>query len=183
MKRIAIMGCSGSGKSTLARALGQELGLPVHHLDSYYWLPGWMEPDRDEFRETLEGLYARDEWIIDGGYVGMDTNDVKFKRADLFVVFDRPVWLSIWRVLKRRLKYRNRTRPDMGPDCPEKVDLEFLMFIWNYRRDHWPRVQSRLAQYGVRVITLESDPYVPELAAKIRALSASAQTSPANPEA
>lgn len=40
MQRVAVVGCIGSGKSTVARALGTTLGIPVFHLDSFWWQPG-----------------------------------------------------------------------------------------------------------------------------------------------
>jgi adenylate kinase family enzyme len=41
--RIHITGNAGSGKTTLAIALGQLIGLHVHHLDSIVWQPGWKK--------------------------------------------------------------------------------------------------------------------------------------------
>lgn len=29
--------------------------------------------------------------------------------------------------------YHNKTRPDMNEECPEKIDLEFIIWVWNYR--------------------------------------------------
>lgn len=46
--RIAVIGYSGSGKSTLAARLGAAYGVPVLHLDSVHWLPGWVERPREE---------------------------------------------------------------------------------------------------------------------------------------
>ncbi len=37
MRRVVIMGPGGAGKSTLARTLGERTGLPVFHLDQYFW--------------------------------------------------------------------------------------------------------------------------------------------------
>ena len=41
--KIAILGTSGSGKSTLAKRLGEAYGLPVLHMDTVHFLPGWVE--------------------------------------------------------------------------------------------------------------------------------------------
>lgn len=44
MKRVVIAGCPGAGKSRAARTLSDLTGLPVIHLDSHYWQPGWQRP-------------------------------------------------------------------------------------------------------------------------------------------
>lgn len=41
-----MLGPCGAGKSILATQLGKRLDLPVIHLDSEYWRPGWIEPRR-----------------------------------------------------------------------------------------------------------------------------------------
>jgi hypothetical protein len=38
----------------------------------------------------------------------------------------------VWRVLKRVVKHRGETRPEMPDGCPEKLNLAFLLWIWNY---------------------------------------------------
>ena len=43
MQRVMIVGQPGSGKSTLARRLGQLTGIPVVHIDTIHWQPGWVE--------------------------------------------------------------------------------------------------------------------------------------------
>ena len=107
MKRIAIMGCSGSGKSTLARALGERLILPVYHLDQLYWKPGWVESDWDEFEQKVEEILARDAWIIDGGYSKADPDERRYSDVDALILFDRSVWLCLWR--RRRDRQCHRT--------------------------------------------------------------------------
>ncbi|MNP06465.1 topology modulation protein [compost metagenome] len=49
--KIMTIGSSGSGKSTFSRKLGEELSIPVYHLDAYYWQPGWVETPREEWIE------------------------------------------------------------------------------------------------------------------------------------
>lgn len=42
MQRVMIIGQPGSGKSTLAREMGKHTGLPVVHIDTIHWQPGWV---------------------------------------------------------------------------------------------------------------------------------------------
>lgn len=47
MRRIAVVGCGGAGKTRFAAELGQLLGLPVIHLDRFYWKPCWVPSTRE----------------------------------------------------------------------------------------------------------------------------------------
>ena len=40
-KKILIVGTSASGKSTFARKLAAKTKLPLIHIDSIMWQPGW----------------------------------------------------------------------------------------------------------------------------------------------
>ena len=80
-----MIGCIGAGKSTVALRMGAATGLPVVHLDRYYWREGKYRitgPNsvaertvpRPAFRELQERLADADAWIIDGNYIGdLDT--------------------------------------------------------------------------------------------------------------
>lgn len=157
MQRIVILGCSGSGKSTLAHRLGEKLRLPVVHLDALFWQPGWVESDPAVFRGRVAAAVAGDRWVCDGGY--SKTFDLRFPRADTVIRLDRPRWLCLWRVTLRWLKHWRRTRPDMGPGCPEKVDLAFYPFIWNWRGRTRPKIEAGLDRYAPDTprIVLRSD--------------------------
>ena len=146
MKRVLIIGSGGAGKSALAIQLGPVLGIPVIHLDRLYWKNGWQKPDRDAWRETISRLVAGDEWVMDGNYGG--TLDIRIPTADTVVYLDFPPLLCLWRVIKRRFQYRECDRPDMAPGCPEKIDLEFLKWIWNFRRDRKPGILTSVEMYG-----------------------------------
>ncbi len=128
--KIAILGHSGSGKSTLARQLGEKYGLPVLHFDSIHFLPGWVETDRPYKRKKVtEFLDANPEgWVIDGNYLKICAQR-RFEEADRILYLDFPRRVCLPRVLKRWLKYRGKTRPDMGEGCEEKVDREFLLWV------------------------------------------------------
>jgi adenylate kinase family enzyme len=130
MRRVAIIGSSGSGKSTLAHRLGRITGLPVVHIDALFWLPGWRERERAEFDGLLAEAVAADRWIIDGNY-GRTMPD-RLAAADTIVWLDLPRWVCLWRIVKRRIRYHNQSRPDLGGGCVEKIDREFLAWVWNY---------------------------------------------------
>ena len=142
MKRIVIIGCGGAGKSTLARQLGEKLDLPVVHLDSIFWLPGWVEMDRDEFDRRVREEMAKEKWIIDGNY--NRTMPERIARCDTVIYLDFSRITCLYGIFKRLLTNLGKTRPDMGRGCKEKIDLEFLVWAWNYNKKHQQRYYKLL---------------------------------------
>ena len=138
MKRVLVIGPGGSGKSTFARRLGQILDIEVKHLDRHYWRAGWTKPSNEEWLKTVDQLISADAWIIDGNFGG--TLAQRVARCDTIIFLDMPRLLCLWRVTKRRLLYRNRSRPDMAEGCNEKLDLEFISWVWNYSNRSRPNV-------------------------------------------
>lgn len=145
MKRVAIIGPGGAGKSTMARELGDILGIETIHLDALYWKPGWVETLKDDWARIQRDLVKRDAWVIDGNYGG--TMDIRLEAADTIIFLDMPRMHCIRHGIQRRWTYRGKTRPDMGPGCPEKVDLMFLKWIWNYPKTRRPGILGRLSRY------------------------------------
>ena len=123
MQRLLIIGCSGGGKSTLSRKLSEKLALPLTHLDVLFWKPGWTESTYDEFRPKIAAVTATDRWIIDGNFSA--TFDIRMPRADTIIWIDQPRSLCMGRVLRRAVTQLGRTREDVAPGCPERLDLEF----------------------------------------------------------
>lgn len=126
-----IIGPGGSGKSTLAGRLGQQLGLPVIHLDQLYFGPNWTPAPREEWHRIHSELVSRGSWIMDGNLNQGGTLDGRIRAADTIVFLDMPRLLCVWRVLKRYLQNRGRTRPDMAQGCPERLNWEFARWIWS----------------------------------------------------
>ncbi|MBX3446302.1 MAG: topology modulation protein [Parvibaculaceae bacterium] len=157
MRRILIIGCSGGGKSTLARKLGERLSLPVTHLDKLWWQPGWVELGHEAFLPIIENLVAGDGWVIDGNY--SDTFPMRLARADTVIWIERSRLQNLIRAFGRFLLLRGTVRPDVGEGCPEKFDLEFARYIWNYNRDVAPRMEAAIREFGAHVnfIRLRSD--------------------------
>lgn len=144
IRRVLIFGSMGSGKSTLAKRLGAVLNLPVIHLDSHFWRPNWVEPDRETWRAQQRELVQASEWIMDGNYSA--TLDERWPYADTIIFVDQPRLLCLWRVVKRRIMYHGRSRPDLAPDCPEKLDRVAFEFVWTYPKKRRPTMLKRLAE-------------------------------------
>jgi adenylate kinase family enzyme len=155
VQRVLVIGVGGSGKSTLARKLAAALQLPLIHLDAQHWKPGWTPTPADEWRRQVQALVAQSHWVMDGNYGG--TLDLRLARADTVVFLDLPRYVSLWRVLKRSLRYWGRSRPDMAPGCPERLSWEFVGWVWNYRTRRRPGILRKLAELEeTRVIILTS---------------------------
>jgi adenylate kinase family enzyme len=130
MQRILVIGSGGSGKSTFSVRLGRLLRIPVIHLDTLYWSPGWVEPDKTDWARTVRQVIEQDSWILDGNYSG--TLAERIEACDTVIFLDIVRLVCVWRVLKRAISHRGRTRPDMSAGCPERLNLAFLLWIWNY---------------------------------------------------
>lgn len=133
MERILIIGCGGAGKSTLARQLGEKLELPVVHLDKLFWKPGWVEESFEEFDRKLAIELEKTRWIMDGNF--NRTMPQRLSKCDTIIYLDFSRWACLWGVVRRIITTYGTVRPDMGDGCPERFDLNFLRWVWNYNRD------------------------------------------------
>ena len=143
MRKILLIGSGGSGKSTLAARIAARTGLPLIHLDTLFWKPGWKEMPREEWKQIVVELLQRDSLVMDGNYGG--TLDVRLAACDGVVFLDLPAIVCLWRLLKRRIRFHGTPRPDMSADCAERLSWSFVRWIWSYRKDRRPRLLEKLA--------------------------------------
>jgi len=158
MKKIIVIGSGGSGKSTLARSLGEKLNIQVYHLDALFWKPNWVGVPKDEQRIVQNELVRKQQWIIDGNYGG--TMDIRIKAADTIIFLDIHRIICVYRAFKRRIQYRNRTRPDTAEGCEERLDFQFLKWIWVYPKTKKPDILKNLEELSTEknIIVLKT-PY------------------------
>lgn len=163
-----MIGCPGAGKSTFARRLGAVLGFEVIHLDRLYWHPGWVHTPAERWTEIQQAALQGDRWIVDGNYAA--TLALRLAAADTVVLFDFPTAVCLGRSLLRLARSPWTARPDMAEGCRERLNLEFLRFIWHFRRDRRPGILRRLAAMppGRTVLHLHSSAEANALLARIR---------------
>ena len=143
MKRVLVIGSGGSGKTTFATRLSRLTGLPLVHLDSHYWLPHWQKRSDAEWSAIVADLVAGERWIMDGNYGG--SLDLRLEACDTVFFLDFPRRTCISRVLKRQLAHLGRSRPELPAGCRERLDLEFLAWIWTYPRRRRPEIIAGLS--------------------------------------
>lgn len=144
MRRILIVGCCGAGKTTLANELSKRLNLPVVHLDRLWWNPGWIESTPEEFDARLAAELLRECWIIDGNYKRTLAERLRYADTVLLLAYSRT--RCLWQIFRRLREFRGRTRPDLADGCPERIDGEFLRFVWNFNRRVLPEMRRILAK-------------------------------------
>jgi adenylate kinase family enzyme len=146
MQRVLVIGIPGAGKSTFARALADKTGLPLIHLDKEFWRPGWTVTPRSQWWPRVSELAAGERWLIEGNYAS--SLHLRLPRADTVLWFDYPTVKCLRRVLWRVASCHGQVRPDMAPGCPERLDGEFLRYVWRFNRVERPKILAALTEHG-----------------------------------
>jgi adenylate kinase family enzyme len=156
-RRVAVIGRAGAGKTTIARALGEELDLPVVHLDRLNWGPGWRPIGRAAFEARQAEAVAGDAWVIDGGYLSSDGWPERMRRAELVLLVEAPLLVCVARILGRSLARGRGRRRDLPEGCEDRPSLAFigwtLLWRWRTRR----AFRALASAPGVRVIRIRPE--------------------------
>lgn len=146
MQRVLVLGCSGVGKSTFSRRLADIIGLPRIELDQLFWRPGWQPTPREQWLAAVADLCAAPRWIMDGNF--HSSMHIRMAHADTVFWLDYPRHVCLRRVIMRWIANYGRVRDGMAQGCPEKIDLEFLRYVWNFNAKHRPRILSHLETHA-----------------------------------
>jgi len=140
MRRVLVMGSSGSGKSTFARRLATLSGLPFISLDALYWQPGWQPSEPEAFGQRAAAAANGSGWVMDGNYISSGAGELRRELADTLIWFDLPRYVCITGIMMRIMTTYGQVRPEMAPGCPERIDLEFIRYVWTYRQQQRPKL-------------------------------------------
>lgn len=160
--RIHVTGNVAAGKSTVGEALGTVLGLPVTHMDTLVWLPGWKKRPENEKHELVVAAAAGNEWIIDG------VSEHVRHRCDAIVFIDLTTSAAVWRAIIRVLRLGRGHRPELGPDFPElRAACPALRLARRFNRRVRPGIVSDLTRIPV-VVRVTSGRQVRDLVGHLR---------------
>lgn len=148
IKRIAIIGNAGSGKSTLTQKLHAITQLPVYYLDQYYWKPGWVRTDPDEYKRVHDAICDKQDWIIDG--INLRVMEYRIQKADMVIFLDMPRYLCFWRIFKRTFAHYGKETVSSPKGCPERFNWEFIKFlkwVWDFKKKYPPAIAELFKKY------------------------------------
>jgi len=116
--------------------LGAAYGLPVTHMDTLFWNPGWVPTPKPEMTVQVCAIATGENWVIDGNYA--HSMDCRLARATAVIYIDYGRCFCLWRVVRRTLRHLGKVRPDLGEGCPEKWDFSFYKWVWDFNKRHRP---------------------------------------------
>ncbi len=164
--RILIFGSPGSGKSTLARTLGTLLQIEPIHIDDVFWLPGWVEMDKQQLvTEVLSLVEGKDSWIVDGNYSSVRPH--LLEKATHAIVLRVLLLKNLWRVFWRTTIQETRIRPfrvsrqplrvkdDPNPNPLWKVHWLFFKHIFMHYRWKTRQIYLEAKARGVPVLVTD----------------------------
>ncbi|GAA5863992.1 hypothetical protein JCM8547_005302 [Rhodosporidiobolus lusitaniae] len=102
-------------------------------MDTLLWNDNWVKTPPEELEATLHRLTTtHSSWIIDGNY--LKRKEAFLSRATDIVWLDFPLYVTLWRLLKRTFARWRSQKPLFGTtNCREKLRLTFFSresIIW-----------------------------------------------------
>ena len=154
--RILVIGCAGSGKTTLTYQLHEKLGIPVIHLDKFFWSDNWKAPEHQQWEKEVERLAQNPEWIMDGNYT--TSLPLRLDNATSVIYLDVPRWKCLIRVIFRRFRWlHNKKRQDMAAGCKEHLNWRFYRWVWDYPKRSRGKTLAMLACFKGPVYVLRTN--------------------------
>lgn len=150
--KIQIIGYSGSGKSTFAKELSKYYQIPPTYIDTIAWEPGWVFASDEKILKEISIVINRKDWIIDGNYTRF-LGEKRMRDADHIFFFNFNRFRCLFNAIKRQKMYKNKSRESMTNGCPERLNLEFVMWIlFNGRtKRHHKNYQEIISTYKDKV--------------------------------
>ena len=137
MRRVLVIGCAGRRQvDAVARSSPTQLGLPFIYLDRHLLAAGLGEPRDSELgaRDRRSDWPQTPAWVMDGNFSGHVRPAHAARRHARSGSTIRAATCMPPRPDAHRQGLRHACGPDLPDGCPEKFDLEFLRFVWDFPR-------------------------------------------------
>jgi len=128
-QRIMIFGKPGAGKSTFALKLHQKLGIPLYHLDAYFFTHYWTKRNYEEFMAIQHDLVTQDFWIIDGNCTR--SLETRYQKADVCIYFNFSRSHCLRGIVKRFFS-KDQSIKDRAEHCYEKITWQLIAYLWTF---------------------------------------------------
>ena len=118
---------------------------------------------------------------MDGNYSG--SLSIRLPRADTVIWLDYPRLVCLRRVLARTARNAGRVREGLPEGCPERFNVEFLRWIWNFNSKHRARLIAAFEKFGshAAVHMLKSDRDAERLLTELAVPNSASQPRPLIP--
>ncbi len=141
--RISIIGGCGTGKTTLSKNLGNELKLPVYHLDGIAHFENWKRRKKEERDQIILEKVKQKRWIIDGTYHA--TLQQRLEKADVVIYLDYSSIAQIKGILGRYIKQHGKEKDEI-PGCKERFTWKFFFWTLNWRKNKRNQILEQLSK-------------------------------------
>ena len=95
-------------------------------------MENWQLRDKAERDEIILEKAREEKWVIDGTY--RSTLKQRLQNSDLIIYLDYSSLTQVKSVLARYIRLRGKERPEI-PGCEEKMSWEFLLWVFNWRKN------------------------------------------------
>lgn len=98
---------------------------------------------------------------------------MRLDKADTVICFQLGRVICIMSYLMRVITNINKVRPDMPDGCPEKLDFEFVKYIWRFLKTSGKRNIEKLKEIKDKKIIIfkkrrQANKYIKDIAIKIK---------------
>lgn len=165
--KIAVIGYSGSGKSTISEVISKKYALPLLYLDTVHFLPRWKKRSLDEEKEIVRKfLIDNENWIIDGDYFDIYFNE-RLEQADkiILLIFNR--FSCLFRAYRRYVKYKDKKRDSISPQCDEVVDFAFIKHILFERKKDTKEYEKVIENNKSKILIIRNQKELDEIYKKL----------------
>lgn len=140
--KLFIFGPPGAGKSSLALGIGEQLNLPVYHVDHYFFKGPDIHLPADEALQVLKEAIPEEDWIVEGNHGA--AIDFLAGQAEHVILLEVHPLICVFRVIKRYFQNDPALKKAISAGWKETFSWQFIRFILFLFPKSFPSQQERI---------------------------------------